>query len=79
MTVLVCAVTSDLRRAKSPGNVLLSEGEAGLPKASVVNVTDTNAIDKKDLLEKIGTLSAERLEEVLAGVRFLIQPIHGGG
>ena len=35
-TVMVCALTSNLKRAKEPGNVLLDEGEANLPKRSVV-------------------------------------------
>ena len=78
-TVVVCAVTSNLRWANSRGNVPLAKGEANLPKRSVVNVTQIGTINKTDLLEKIGTLSAERLEEVLAGVRFLIQPVRGGG
>jgi mRNA interferase MazF len=38
-TVTVCILTSNIKRAKSPGNVLLAEGEANLPKASVVNIS----------------------------------------
>jgi mRNA-degrading endonuclease toxin of MazEF toxin-antitoxin module len=38
-TVVVCALTSNLRRAQAPGNVLLEVGEANLPKQSVVNVS----------------------------------------
>ena len=46
-TVLACALTTNLRRAKAPGNVLLDENEAGLPKQSVVVVSQVLTIDKQ--------------------------------
>ena len=56
-TVVVCALTSNLRRARAPGNVLLEGGEANLPKQSVVNVSQIFTVDKGDLGDRIGTLS----------------------
>lgn len=56
-TVVVCVLTSNIRRAGSPGNVLLEKGEADLPKRSVVNVSQIYTVDRADLLEKIGSLS----------------------
>jgi mRNA interferase MazF len=73
-TVIVCAVTSNLRRAASPGNVLLAPAEAGLPKRSVVNVSQVFTVDKSALVQRIGRLSRERLSEVLAGLRLLTEP-----
>jgi len=73
-TVVVCVITSNLRRASAPGNVLLEEGEANLPKRSVVNVSQIFTVDKADLVEKIGTLSPERVRQVLDGVRLLTEP-----
>ncbi len=73
-TVVVCTITSNLKRAESPGNVLLSKGEANLPKQSVVNVTQLFTIDKTDLEKKIGTLSMSRLQTVLNGVRLVLDP-----
>ena len=55
-TVVVCVITSNLKRATAPGNVLLDEGEGNLPKQSVVNVSQIFTVDKRDLEEKIGTL-----------------------
>ena len=55
-TVVVCVITSNLRRAESPGNVLLKKGEANLPKQSVVNISQIFTADKRDLTEKIGSL-----------------------
>ncbi len=73
-TVVVCALTSNLRRAKVPGNVLLEKGEANLPRRSVVNVSQIFTMDKRDLVEKIGTLSPGRVRQILDGVELLIEP-----
>jgi len=73
-TVVVCALTSNLKRAKAPGNVLLEEGEANLPKRSVVNITQIFTIDKMQLNEYIGTVSTARVLQILQGVRLLTEP-----
>jgi mRNA interferase MazF len=73
-TVVVCTLTSNLKRAESPGNVLLAKGEANLPKKSVVNVSQIFTVDKSDLTEKIGTLSPTRVAQIVAGVRLLLEP-----
>lgn len=73
-TVLVCALTTNLRRAKAPGNVLLDENEADLPKQSVVVVSQVLTVDKSELIDKIGTLSKERIDEILEGIRFITEP-----
>jgi len=73
-TVVVCALTSNLRRAKAPGNVLLEKGEANLPKRSVVNVSQIFTVDKRLLDEYIGTVSKARRREILAGVKLVIEP-----
>jgi mRNA interferase MazF len=73
-TVVVCALTSNLRRAEAPGNVLLEKGEANLPRESVVNVSQIYTVDKRDLVEKIGSLSQRRVRQILAGVMLIIEP-----
>ena len=73
-TVVVCALTSKVRYANVPGNVLLNKGEAQLPKASVVNVSQVFTVDKSDLDEKIGTLSEKRVRDVLDGMALVLQP-----
>lgn len=73
-TVVVCALTSNLKRAKSPGNVLLNRGEANLSKQSVVNVTQIFTVNKTDLVQKIGSLSRQRIQEILEGVQLLMIP-----
>lgn len=73
-TVVVCALTSNVKRALVPGNVLLERGEANLPKQSVVNISQLFTVDKSQLGEKIGTLSPHRLQQILEGVRLLTEP-----
>ena len=73
-TVVVCALTSNKKRADAPGNVLLKKGEANLPKESVVNISHVFTVNKSDLSEKIGALSKEKLYQVLDGIKLLTEP-----
>jgi len=73
-TVVVCALTSNLKRAQAPGNVLLNVGEANLPKRSVVNVSQILTVDKSQLGERIGRLSAQRVRQILDGIRLVLEP-----
>lgn len=69
-TTIVCGLSSNLNRAAEPGNVLLDPGEGGLGRRSVVVVAQVSTVEKARLGERIGTLSAARVEEILAGLRF---------
>lgn len=68
-TVVVAVITSNTRLGAAPGNVLLAEGEAGLAKPSVVNVSQLVTIDKHSLLDEIGALSDDRMDLVARGIR----------
>ena len=67
-TTIVVAVTSNLTMAGVPGNVRLKKGEANLPRASVVNVTQVRTIDRSRLDERIGSLSPRRIHQVQRGL-----------
>ena len=73
-TVVVCALTSNLKRAKAPGNVLLDKGEANLAKKSVINISQIFTVNKSDLSEKIGSLTRERFNQVYEGIKLLAEP-----
>ena len=70
-TVVVCALTTNLKRAKAPGNVLLEAGEANLPRQSVVVVSQVSVVDKTQLAQYIGSLTRQRIDQILNGMRFL--------
>ena len=73
-SVVVCELTSNLKRAAAPGNVLLKKGEGNLPKSSVVNVSQIHTVLKEDLVEKIGSLSSARLNLILTGIELVLKP-----
>ncbi|MES9901905.1 MAG: type II toxin-antitoxin system PemK/MazF family toxin [Sedimenticola sp.] len=73
-TVVVCSLTTNLKRAKAPGNVSLNKGEANLPKKSVVNVSQIYTVNKSDLSEKIGQISEKKMYEILEGLSLLTEP-----
>jgi len=73
-TVVVCALTSNLRRAQAPGNVQLELGDGDLFKQSVVNVSQIYTVDKSQLDEYIGTLSSVRVREIINGIKLVIEP-----
>src|SRR5580692_7349119 len=63
-TTVVCLITSNLSRAKAPGNVLLKKGDANLPKASVVNVSQILTVDKAELSHRIGKLPSNTVDAI---------------
>jgi mRNA interferase MazF len=73
-TVIGIALTSNISRADIPGNILLEKGEANLPKASVVNVTQVMTIDKSDLKDRIGHLPPAIIKEILRGLNLVTTP-----
>jgi len=77
-TVVVVAITSNLRYATLPGNVRLRKGEANLSRPSVVNVTQIQTIDRAYLRERIGALPRHLLRRVWEGARLVLE-VNGGG
>jgi mRNA interferase MazF len=74
-TTVVCLITSNLTRARAPGNVLLKKVEAGLSKPSVVNVSQILTVDKTDLVEYAGQLSASSAAAVRDGLHLLFEDL----
>ena len=73
-TVIVVPLSSNTRLARAPGNALLNEGEANLPKSSVAVVSQIITVDKSQLMDLLGSLSARRLRQILDGLRLLTEP-----
>ena len=71
-TTVICAITSNLKRAEAPGNVALRKGDANLPKASVVNVSQIVTVDKIELTERVGKLDAATIDRIGQGLRLLL-------
>lgn len=73
-TVVVCPLTTNLKRQRDPGNVTLVPGEGNLEELSVVNVSGIITVDKADLSYKIGSLDSYRVAEIVSGIRLLLEP-----
>jgi mRNA interferase MazF len=71
-TVIAVVLTSNVRLADMPGNVLVPPKEAGLPKPSVVNVTQVITADRSFLRTRAGRLKAETLERVDHGLSIVL-------
>ncbi|MDA3936632.1 MAG: type II toxin-antitoxin system PemK/MazF family toxin [Actinomycetota bacterium] len=67
-TVICIPLTSNLRWAEAPGNVLLDSDVTGLPKDSVANVSQVVTLDKSLLSERVAALPDAKLELVLYGI-----------
>lgn len=71
-TVVVLTITSNLRLAGAPGNVLCRKGDTGLAKESVINVSQVVTVNKARLTERIGTLPSTLMREVEVGLRLVL-------
>ncbi len=67
-TVVCVPLTSNLKWADAPGNVLLTARITGLPKDSVANVSQIVTLDRRILTDRVGRLSHSRMELVLSGI-----------
>lgn len=67
-TVVVVPLTSNLRWAAAPGNVLLPATRTGLPKDSVANVSQIVTLDREVLSERVGRVAPADLAVVLSGI-----------
>jgi mRNA interferase MazF len=68
-TVLVAAITSNVRLAEAPGNVRLTRRQSGLPRESVVNISRLWTLDKTRLTDHVGRLPAEVMKDVDEGLK----------
>lgn len=64
-TVLVVPLTKQTKHADIPGNILLQKGEANLPIKSLARCTHVMVIDKRRLIEKIGTVPKKKTQAIL--------------
>ena len=71
-TTLALVLTSNLRLLDAPGNVLLPANASGLPKDSVVNVSQIITVDRDFLTERAGHIRGALLHDVNAGLRLVL-------
>jgi mRNA interferase MazF len=71
-TVVCVPLTSNMKWAEAPGNVLLPARATGLPKDSVANASQIVALDRAVLASRVGKLGPKRLAQVLSGIDVIL-------
>lgn len=71
-TVIVVAVTSNLKLAHAPGNLFLPKSKTGLVKDSVANVSQMLTLDKSFLTEQIGQLDKIITQQLDEGLQLVL-------
>ncbi len=71
-TVVCVPLTSNLKWADAPGNVLLDAHASGLPKDSVANVSQIVTLDRSLLTERVNKLPPAKTSLVIAGINVIL-------
>ena len=71
-TIVVAVITSNLRLAESPGNILLRKRASRLPKDSVVNVSQLLTVDRSFLSKLVGHLPRQQMSRIDEGIRLVL-------
>ena len=71
-TVVVVAITSNLRLIDAPGNVKLPKARTGLGRESVANVSQILTLDKRFLSEQLGQLDVLTMQQVDEGLSLVL-------
>jgi mRNA interferase MazF len=71
-TIIVVVITSNAHLAEAPGNVLLPRKASGLPRESVVNVSQMITVDKSLLRDRVKKLREREWAEVASGLRLVL-------
>lgn len=71
-TAIVAVITSNLSRAEAPGNVRVARADSGLPRPSVVNVSQLFTIDRAVLTRRVRALPAPVMQSVDEGLKLIL-------
>jgi len=71
-TVIVAVITANVALGDAPGNVRLGKSDSGLPKPSVINVSQAITVDRSLLEDRIRVVSARTMERVNLGMRLAL-------
>ena len=71
-TVVCIVITSNLKLAEAPGNLLIKAKDSHLNKDSVINVSQIITLDKSVLIEFVGVVSKSILKKITAGIKLVL-------
>ena len=71
-TIVAAVITSNLRLADAPGNVRIEGKGSGIPRSSVVNVSQLITVDKARVTSRAGRLGPAQMASVERGLRLVL-------
>lgn len=71
-TVVVVALSSNIRLVDAPGNVLIPARSSGLPRDSIANVTQVVTVDREMLSEHVRTVPPALQRQIDEGLRLAL-------
>jgi len=72
-TIITAVITGNLSLADAPGNVEIGPRESGLPRPSVINVSQLFTLDRRSLRSRAGRLKPVTMEAVSEGLRLALE------
>lgn len=72
-SVIVVSITGNLNAVRAPDNVLLQPRDSGLPRESVVNVSQVLTLDRSQMLERVSLLPFEIVFSINASLRRVLE------
>jgi mRNA interferase MazF len=72
-TVIVAVISSNLRLAEAPGNILLRKRDSDLQLDSVINISQLITLDRTFLTEAVGKIPGGVMSQVDAGLRVALE------
>ena len=70
-TVVVCEISSNMKKVSEPGNILLQIGEGNLERQSIIIPAHISVIKKNRLKNYVGRLGKERIDQIFHGLKML--------
>lgn len=71
-TIVVLPLTTNLLLENAPGNIFIKKEESGMPKDSIIVVSQLYAIDRQRLLEQLSKLQMAIMKEVESGIKLVL-------
>ena len=72
-TIICAVITSNIKLSDAPGNVYLSKKDSGLPKDSVINVSQIITLDKKSLKDLVKKVKPIVMKDVDVGLKLVFE------
>lgn len=72
-TVVVCALSSNTKLARAPGNTLLPRRQTKLRKDSVANASQVLTLNRSELETLAGVVQNPLMDQVAAGLRWFLK------